>query len=315
MRVRGLLMEAAENVCIEELRAANARLEIDAKRYRAFSELVHENFFEYDAAADTLEILGDTPEMSRYNSAPRGVVVSRQNRAQFMDVFEKSGGRMDGDFLLEDSTGGERWYHIAARAINDERGGLSMIIGTFRDIQAQKNVESNRAAYEARLREKAVYDGVTRLLNRSATEELVDLRLSGIGRRDVCLLLDIDDFKALNDRHGHAFGDRVLQEVACVLRACCRPYDVTGRIGGDEFFVMFCDVPDLFDARARERKILAGVNAIGKKLGVEDRISVSMGDALVSGDDASFTDVYSRADKAMYQAKLAGKNTVRSYGK
>ena len=307
-------MGMTENGYIAELKAANALLELEAKRYKAFSELVHESFFEYDAETGGLQVFGDTPMAREYGSGRNGVRVSPHNRSRFMDVFEKTGERMDGDFVLEDGKGGERWYHIAARAINDEDGGLNRIIGTFRDIQAQKTVESNRAAYEARLREKAVYDGVTRLLNRSATEELVDLRLAGIGRRDVCLLLDIDDFKALNDRYGHMLGDRVLQEVACVLRTCCRPYDVTGRIGGDEFFVMFCDVPDLFDARERERKILAGVHTINKKLGVEERITVSMGDAQVTCDDQSFTDVYSRADKAMYQAKLAGKNTVRSYG-
>ena len=307
-----MVISAQESGLIRELREANARLELEARRYKAFSELVHENFFEYDAKTQTLRVFGDERAAVTDTANPRVCCVSSLNRTRFMDVFSKSGGQVDDDFLLEDDDGTERWYHIAAREMRDDSSGQDMIIDTYRDIQAQKNTESNRAAYEARLREKAVYDGMTRLLNRSATEELVNLRLSVAGRRDVCLLLDIDDFKELNDTRGHAFGDRVLQEVACVLRSCCRPYDVTGRIGGDEFFVMLCDVPDMFDARERERKILMGINSISSRLGIRERISASMGDALVQPGDSSFTDVYTRADMAMYKAKLSGKNTVCS---
>lgn len=284
-------------------------LERELLRYQTFIQLTHESFFEYDLESRLMRVFGDSETARKYAFIFQNRPLSPQNLNRFMDVFRASRDGVDADFLLDDENEQSHWYHIAARGVRED-GHLVRVVGTFRDIQAQKDTEEKRVAYEARLREKAVYDGVTRLLNRAATEDLVDLRLSNSSDRCVCLLVDIDDFKEINDTQGHVFGDLVLREVAAVLRSCCRPYDVSGRIGGDEFFVMFCGVPDDFFAEGRLKEILRRVSALTEKLESRRPVSVSIGVTSVLPDDRQFVSVYARADKALYLAKAQGKNTA-----
>jgi diguanylate cyclase (GGDEF)-like protein/PAS domain S-box-containing protein len=149
------------------------------------------------------------------------------------------------------------------------------------------------------------HDGLTGLANRSAFVGAVESRAPG-DEVTAVLYLDLDDFKPVNDTHGHALGDRVLAEVATRLRHAVRPTDVVARIGGDEFAVLCPAIGDLDAAQALADRLVAAVSQPIGIDGLEVHVGLSVGiAALVEGDDAD--QVLDRADAALRGAKVAGK--------
>jgi diguanylate cyclase (GGDEF)-like protein len=168
------------------------------------------------------------------------------------------------------------------------------------------------AAANERLRELALRDPLTALANRAALyahlgEALGRAQAHG---RPLCLLMiDLDGFKAVNDLHGHAVGDRVLVEVAERLRGATRAQDLVARLGGDEFVVVGegLRVPDEVERVAQS--LLAGLSA-PMKAAPDARIGASIGIACSNLGDADGVLLLRRADAAMYAAKAAGRGTI-----
>ncbi len=168
------------------------------------------------------------------------------------------------------------------------------------------------AAANARLSDLALRDPLTSLANRAALyahlgEALQNARAHG---QSLCLLMvDLDGFKAVNDRHGHGVGDRVLVEVAARLRAATRAQDLVARLGGDEFVVVAegLRLPD--DAQRMAQDVLAALSA-PMTAAPDARIGASIGIATGSAGDADTEALLRRADAAMYSAKAAGRGTI-----
>ena len=169
----------------------------------------------------------------------------------------------------------------------------------------------------ARLRRLSTVDGMTGLLNRRAASR--QLQRSGQApadgdRRGVVFLIDIDHFKARNDRYGHAAGDSVLKAVARQLRACSRPGDVVARWGGEEFLVG-CQALDLAAARLVAERLRAAMGALALDEGEAGRdhpLSASIGFAchpfFPQARDGDWEDAVSLADRALYAAKHSGRD-------
>jgi diguanylate cyclase (GGDEF)-like protein len=122
----------------------------------------------------------------------------------------------------------------------------------------------------------------------------------------VVLYLDLDDFKPVNDQHGHTLGDSVLVEVAARLRAVVRPTDLVARLGGDEFAVLCPGVEHLADAEQLAHRLVAEVSLPMEVAGVEVHVGLSVGIAALE-DDEDVERVLSRADDALRAAKRDGK--------
>ncbi|TCO47747.1 diguanylate cyclase (GGDEF)-like protein [Kribbella antiqua] len=136
------------------------------------------------------------------------------------------------------------------------------------------------------------------------------------------LLIDIDHFKQVNDRHGHLVGDEALRAVATILRSAIRAKDVIGRFGGEEFVIALPDtgLDDATVTADRLRNAVAASPLAAMCAGVLDdpdldpdtfRLTVSIGVAVYPGDGTTLDDLLLRADRAMYAAKSAGRNRVR----
>lgn len=203
---------------------------------------------------------------------------------------------------------------------DDEVGRLSQMFNVMveqiehRDIMLEKKVgqrttELEKLAEEFRFR--AFHDSLTGLPNRALLNERFEHSIEHAKRfhsRFACLLLDLDDFKAINDTKGHEFGDELLVEVAVRLKATIRAEDLVCRLGGDEFVVLLNDLSDVHDANMIARKILTQLN---RDFIVKDervRTAVSIGGAVFPDHGNNLSTIKRHADVAMYRAKDSGKN-------
>lgn len=156
-------------------------------------------------------------------------------------------------------------------------------------------------------------DDLTQTFNRRYFFELAERELERSRRNGhslAIILFDIDDFKHVNDNHGHLAGDFVLQETCQACKAIVRPYDVFARFGGEEFIFL---LPDTDEKRARamaERlRYLISEQAVTYNE-IDIRLTISIGIAIFNPGNDTLDDVISRADSALYQAKYLGKNRL-----
>jgi diguanylate cyclase (GGDEF)-like protein/PAS domain S-box-containing protein len=204
------------------------------------------------------------------------------------------------------ATNGE-WRWLLSRGTVTERdpgsGRALRIIGTNVDITERKRIE------EA-VQSAAQSDSLTGLANRALFNDRLRLALARSRRSgsDVAVLyLDLDRFKQVNDKFGHAAGDRLLKHVALRLRSCVRQSDTVARLGGDEFVVLLEDLRDREHAVAVVEKIIEEMhrplNLEGFEVGVTTSIGLAYAQAGADGDA-----LLKRADKALYEAKAAGRD-------
>jgi diguanylate cyclase (GGDEF)-like protein/PAS domain S-box-containing protein len=203
-----------------------------------------------------------------------------------------------------------RWIWILSRGRVAERdpktGEARRMIGTNIDITARRLAEE-------RMQDLAQHDGLTGTANRALLLERIKralVRSKRSNRQPALLFLDVDYFKSINDRLGHAAGDEVLKEFAARIERCVREADTVARIGGDEFVVLLEDVADGEGAKRVAEKIAAAVNQPARADGHDLAVTTSIGVALHDRTEEA-SDWMRRADAALYEAKAAGRDTVR----
>jgi len=155
----------------------------------------------------------------------------------------------------------------------------------------------------------ATQDPLTNVLNARAFSHELAQELSRnrrYGRPLALIYLDLDDFKSVNDAHGHATGDAVLRLVADAMRGAVRQADVVGRLGGDEFGVLMPET-DGDVAHAAANRLVAGIRTVFRGT---PSVTASIGVVAVSGTEAGTDELLRKADQAMYAAKRAGKDRV-----
>lgn len=188
----------------------------------------------------------------------------------------------------------------------DELGDLARGLSEYRDA-----VEERRAA-QRRVQFLAHHDLLTGLPNRLMFEtRLADelARCRRTGDRVAVFAVDLDGFKAINDRHGHAGGDRALKRAAALLSDCIRSDDMVARIGGDEFAVVQVSDRQPLAAEALLTRLFRATAATAAEP-VEIRMSVGVA---LSGSDQDGEELYNLADTALYRAKADGRNTARFF--
>lgn len=166
---------------------------------------------------------------------------------------------------------------------------------------------------QRKLSQAATHDALTGLLNRRAADEFMDqevLRAQRQGTPMSVLMIDIDFFKKVNDQHGHAGGDHVLQTLARLLKARARATDLVARWGGEEFLVLLPDTPTAGAQEMAEQLRLAVEKAPLLWQEASVPITVSIGVATRSGGTFQASALVASADEALYQAKNSGRNRV-----
>jgi diguanylate cyclase (GGDEF)-like protein len=193
------------------------------------------------------------------------------------------------------------------------------LAATFRSIRTLSYFfgRTHRLAHEVqrerdRAEQMARTDFLTQLNNRRAFYELADAALRHARHHDepvALLMLDIDHFKTINDKFGHAAGDAAICAVAKLIREQCRVTSIGGRLGGEEFALLLPET-ELFDALgvAERLRVIVGAHALEHE-GHVIRFTASIGVAAVQTDE-TIDQLMLRADVALYQAKHAGRNSV-----
>ena len=219
-------------------------------------------------------------------------------------IAERSGFGLDAEIIT--MKGNRRWMRITA-SIECENGRGVRIFGMKQDITEEKLLAD-------RTRYLAEYDVMTGLANRSQFQSrLADLDGGPDDRARVgaLLLVDLDEFKQINDTFGHALGDECLRAAARRLKTVCGDAALVARIGGDEFAVLVGGGTDAAAAEDLAGRIVRALGEPADKAGRGPRLGASVGVALAEG--CSSSDLFVRADTALYAAKAAGRNTFRSY--
>jgi diguanylate cyclase (GGDEF)-like protein/PAS domain S-box-containing protein len=214
------------------------------------------------------------------------------------------------------------WLMITA--VKDDAGHVTNYVATFTDITLRKLAEDE-------IRNLAFYDTLTRLPNRRLLNDRLGQTMAASkrsGSYGALMFLDLDNFKPLNDTHGHMVGDLLLIEAADRLKSCVRQMDTVARFGGDEFVVVLSDlgagkaestsqaeiVAEKIRIRLSEPYLLTVKREGEAETTVEHRCAVSIGVTLFINHETSQDDILKWADMAMYQAKDAGRNSVRFHG-
>lgn len=187
--------------------------------------------------------------------------------------------------------------------------GVEGIIGTLADVTELKTAQKE-------LEKLAFYDPLTQLPNRRFFTDLLGFGIAKAkrsGARAAVLMLDIDNFKKVNDLLGHSGGDQLLQQMAKRIRAAVREQDAVSRMGGDEFTIMLSPVTEISEVTGLSKRVLDAINSpltIGNHT-VE--IGASVGVALYPNDGELVDDLIRNADMALYEAKGNGRNRVNFF--
>jgi diguanylate cyclase (GGDEF)-like protein/PAS domain S-box-containing protein len=226
--------------------------------------------------------------------------IVEEDRAGFDEAFAAVTGSSDEEdieaHLMSVDGKPERICRITLRPLRDAKGVVTGAIAAVTDV-------TDGAHLRDELRDRATFDELTRCHNRASTMRELG-RLLGAGSQVAVVFIDLDGFKPVNDELGHSAGDELLTLVANRLRSCVRSNDVVGRMGGDEFVVLYAGVADatvLGNLAGRLQHALRDEVVLGQGVA---RLRASVGGVLVGpGDDAD--QAIADADAAMYEAKRA----------
>jgi diguanylate cyclase (GGDEF)-like protein/PAS domain S-box-containing protein len=217
-----------------------------------------------------------------------------------VDAVLGGAGDRDIEYGLRDNARGLRRIRAALRGLENADHEITGAIISLADV-----TEDVRLREE--LHRRATYDALTGCRNRASTIAALDeCNEPGRSRGTAVVFIDLNDFKQVNDRYGHAVGDRLLTYVAGRLRTAVRDGDVVGRFGGDEFVVVCRDVATAAVAQRIGETLLAALDAAGPDLaGITLRPQASIGVAWSRPGPAATDVLIARADAAMYEAKKA----------
>jgi diguanylate cyclase (GGDEF)-like protein/PAS domain S-box-containing protein len=282
-----------------------------------------------DATSDFVAIFRPSGEILHANAALRHVLdrlrdeggrgaivdlMSADLRERFIANAYKNFEESDtsqGELEIEVGGGETMAMSVLAVVQRDDEGELDWIAMVARDISELKEAEAG-------LRRMATVDHLTGLANRALfTEHLeaVVANNTGTGRPVAVLFCDLDQFKAVNDQHGHAVGDAVLVTVADRLREMTRGTDMAARVGGDEFVVLCEGVTSVDSLASLAERIIESVRLpidVGSELGTEPvQVGISIGVALARRVHLDGDRLLINADQAMYRAKATGGNRYR----
>ncbi|HUY03561.1 MAG TPA: EAL domain-containing protein [Rhodocyclaceae bacterium] len=263
--------------------------------------------FEQATGYTSTEVIGRNPRILKSGE------MSAEAYRELWDTIT-AGKIWRGEFHNRRKDGSLFWERASISPILDAQGRPSNFVAVKEDVTEHK-------AAEEEIQHLAFSDALTQLPNRRLLLDRLQQALAGITRSGcggALLFIDLDNFKTLNDTLGHDVGDQLLRQVARRLVGCVREGDTVARLGGDEFVVMLEDLSGQPKEAATQaelvgEKIIAALNQPYLLAGHERHSTPSIGVTLFADRDETVDELLRRGDLAMYQAKAAGRNTLRFF--
>lgn len=288
--------EKVVQIAAEKSGFAIISYEIKSKQMRFIANTMLNREFPREINNAPQELMKYLPDDEKVREQIRGIFASlEQNGAKKEFLIT----------LMQDDKKVYLWLQIIT--LEGKNGEIRKCVGVLEDVTEEEE-----------LREKADKDPLTGLYNRSSAIEKIEdcLKNEEIypGSVHAYMIMDIDNFKTLNDTLGHQVGDKALQDVAGILTYHFRQYDIVCRLGGDEFLVFLKNIPEEVLDRNMDsllRKLVLTYEAGGKSV----QITVSAGIVVVPDSSMDFCEMYRRADEALYRVKHEKKNSFKIYGR
>lgn len=306
---------------ITDLKSTVFRIDKDRTRYLKLLSINNDFCFEYYFEKDliyfsdnALKILNCPSEIKNFSQFIKDKDEITTRNVEQCGIFNKdnftnekaSSSKLQ--LLCNDGT--YHWFKIDLTPINDAYGKMNSIIGRATDI-------TNEKAETDSIIEASRKDLMTGLLNKVTVESEIRYYLnnSDSGDKNAFIIIDVDDFKTINDTFGHASGDEMIKQVSDLLKDSFRNSDILGRVGGDEFVIFMRKISDRDMLEEKIQVFLHDILLIS--LEKDCKVSCSAGIVFISGSkNVDYKQLFELADKNLYNSKLNGKNcyTISNWG-
>lgn len=307
---------------ITSLKITQLELQKEKERQQVLEEISDEIFIDYDVVNDVLtmskrfsEIFGrecvfeNAMEALTYDN----IVDSRDIPVLLENINNAFSGQRTNIYDLRlNALESKMWFRTVFTAIYDKNADTKRFIGKMYNVDKEKTEHSRLVLQEQT-------DALTGFYNKAAAGVRVDEYIKAVkpGIRCALMVLDIDNFRKINDTFGRAQGDRTLVTVSQQLQVLFRNSDILGRTGGDEFIMLIRDIDNESTMIAEEKA--RDICEVFRNLSISSNnnipLSCSMGIAVYPEDGRNYAELFTSADSAMYEAKARGKNQYVFYGK
>lgn len=289
------------------------KLRLSLERHQIIMDQTTDILFEWDIQADTMIFSGNWEK--KFGCPPVTQHVSRlfwqapyilpEDQPLFTKLLSRiRGGEHYAEEEIRILNGKQNavWCRIRITGLTDKTGRAVRAVGAILDIDAEKKKAQS-------LMERAQRDMLTKLYNKGSSQEYIQAVLASNvpGKMAALMIIDLDNFKHMNDTMGHLFGDALLSEVAHSIQKQFRSEDIVGRVGGDEFLVFLGQIPNTALAEQKAVQVMEAIGEMAVQELTEVELSCSIGIAIYPECGQTYHELFQRADQALYRAKNQGK--------
>jgi diguanylate cyclase (GGDEF)-like protein/PAS domain S-box-containing protein len=321
---------------VTERKAMDAALQESEQKFRLIAENTSDGITIFDkhrtiqyVSPSVMKQLGysEQEELGRSGDDVYALIDPQGRDALFQTInaaIQNKAQELTYSYRIRHKSGNYIWREDSANFRYTSSGEYDGAYVVSRDITERRRMEEE-------VRQLAYFDALTQLPNRRMLNDRLSQTIAASrrsGRHAAVMVLDLDNFKPLNDQHGHVVGDLLLVEVARRLIACVREVDTVARFGGDEFVVVLGDLDEDQVESQKQAQLIAEKIRLAlaapyrlsitkensRPATVEHHCSASIGVVIFVNHEAPLEDIMKWADAAMYQAKEAGRNAIQFYG-
>ncbi|WP_317368260.1 diguanylate cyclase [uncultured Tyzzerella sp.] len=303
---------------INEYKKILSDLELEKEQYDIIFNISNEIIFEYYIDGDILDISERYKETFNVDFEKQGFIkniiktrsIHKDDLRKFIESIKninEYNGSFSEEIRIKNKEGSYNWALYQGFIINDSDGNTHKIVGKITNIDKfKKEIEE--------LKEKSIRDPLTKVYNKVAIENIVNEAIKKDPKNShVLFIIDIDDFKGINDTFGHIFGDAVLKSISSSIKKICAEQEFVARIGGDEF-VLFLQKVDNFEYIINMAENVCNVFRKTYEIkNIGHKISASVGISIYPQDGNNYTEILEKADIAVYHAKNEGKDQYKIY--
>lgn len=310
----GKLFSYSVVINITESKITQEELRLSEERYRIIMSQTEDAIFEWNIPKDTVYFSGNWENKFSYKSVVNNVSeIIYKTDYIYNDDIKNFGKLINGiiygdtykeaEIRIKKNTNEYIWCKIRITAMFDENGDIFKAIGIIIDIDEEKR-ENEKLLF------KAQRDSLTSLYNKGTVQNMIEEYMENAKEGDsgALFVVDLDNFKAVNDNLGHLAGDFVLTDISLMFSEIFKEDSIVGRIGGDEFVIFLKNITSEELLIEKAKALMNGFRSNNTDEVLSQKVSGSIGIAKYPEHGKSFKELFTNADKAVYLAKSKGKN-------